>query len=159
MTASAGGRPIFGHHQNPLERSQWTNLFFLSRFVLPDGNGRRQSCIDDHLDQITSRALPGQKIAELQPIEPASRGPHRTADVRLSPAPTPRERADHTYRTVSMLNQDQPLNRISHPPKVVPTPSPIPKYKPVTMQELNTCLPLLRRKAVSCCGAYEVQSI
>jgi predicted LPLAT superfamily acyltransferase len=27
--------------------------------------------------------LPGKKIAELQPVEPASNGPHRAADVRF----------------------------------------------------------------------------
>src|SRR6266478_453113 len=43
--------------------------------------------------------------------------------------------ADRTYRAVLIGNHDLPLYRISHPPRVVPTPDTIPRYKPLTMHE------------------------
>jgi len=58
-------------------------LVFLVPFLLPRRDGRRQSRIDHHFDQIASSVWPGQKIAELQPIKPASRSPHRTTDIGL----------------------------------------------------------------------------
>src|SRR5207249_4796628 len=47
--------------------------------------------------------------------------------------------ADRTYRAVLIGNHDPPLYRISHPPRVVSTPGTIPRYKPLTMHELNSC--------------------
>src|SRR5438552_19058721 len=41
--------------------------------------------------------------------------------------------ADRTYRAVLIGNHDLPLYRISHPPRVVPTPDTIPRYKPLMM--------------------------
>jgi hypothetical protein len=40
-------------------------LVFLVTLVLPRQDGRRQSGIDHHLDQIASGVWPGQKIAQL----------------------------------------------------------------------------------------------
>src|SRR5260370_22089384 len=51
--------------------------------------------------------------------------------------------ADRTYRAVLIGNHDLPLNWISHPPRVVPSASPIPRYKPLTMHAGgSTALPL-----------------
>src|SRR6266478_1350807 len=47
--------------------------------------------------------------------------------------------ADRTYRAVLIGNHDLPLYRISHPPRVVPTPDTIPRYKPLTMHEPARC--------------------
>src|SRR5436189_1235346 len=47
--------------------------------------------------------------------------------------------ADRTYRAVLIGNHDLPLYRISHPPRVVPTPGTIPRYKPLTMHEPGRC--------------------
>src|SRR6266550_2640523 len=41
--------------------------------------------------------------------------------------------ADRTYRAVLIGNHDPPLYRISHPPRVVPTPGTIPRYKPLAL--------------------------
>src|SRR6266481_812328 len=44
--------------------------------------------------------------------------------------------ADRTYRAVLIGNHDLPLYRISHPPRVVPTPDTIPRYKPLTIEQI-----------------------
>ena len=59
------GRPIFGHDQESVGAEPMDELVFLVAFVLPHRNGRRQSGINHHLDQIAFSVGPGQKIAEL----------------------------------------------------------------------------------------------
>ena len=76
-----GRRTILGHNHESVGAQPVDELVFPVPFVLPRQDGRRQSRIDHHLDQIASAVWPRQKIAELQPIEPASRSPHRAAYV------------------------------------------------------------------------------
>src|SRR5881227_144547 len=76
-------RTILGHNHESVGAQPVNELVFPVPLLLPRRDGGRQSRIDHHLDQIASGVWPGQKIAELQPIEPASRSPHRATNIGL----------------------------------------------------------------------------
>ena len=58
-------------------------LILLVPLLLPDRDRWRQACVYHHLDQFPPRAWARQKFAKFQPIQTASRGPDRAADVRF----------------------------------------------------------------------------
>src|SRR6266480_2031065 len=58
-------------------------LVLLVPLLLPDRDRGRQPSVDHHLDQLPPGAWASQKFAKFQPIQAASRGPDRAADVRF----------------------------------------------------------------------------
>src|SRR6266487_2557843 len=60
-----GGRSILGHDHETVGAQPMDELVFLVSLLLPGGNGRRQSRINHHLDQITSAIWACEKIPEL----------------------------------------------------------------------------------------------
>ena len=53
-------------------------LVLFVAFLLPGGDGGRQTGINDHLDQLATRVFAGKKFAQLEPIEAAPDRPHGT---------------------------------------------------------------------------------
>ncbi len=74
-------RSILGHDHEAVGAQPMDKFVLLIPLVLPERNGRREPGVDHHLDQLAARLGAGQKFAQPQPIEPASRGPHGAADV------------------------------------------------------------------------------